>query len=250
MAAKNKNYDKGEFLDSIVLEKFDTNQYYPEETPKKQLYFHFTVSGYGSKGDIDWWRKDPRKVAAHIIVDYDGVPHQLYGMRFWAHHLGISDKVFLKNLPKDKIIRNGKNQIVNNSMLNKHSIAIELDTWGPLLESDKKFYPVRFNRNDGKWHPDYRIKPIHNKNVLELVQPYRGFKFFEKFSPAQIDKAREICYYVNEKYGIPLDYHENMFEVSAEALLGEPGIWSHTSVRPDKFDIMPQPEFIKMLKEL
>jgi N-acetyl-anhydromuramyl-L-alanine amidase AmpD len=250
MKASKGKYDKAAFLDSIKLEKFDTNQYYADETAKRQLYFHFTVSGYGSKGDIDWWRKDPRKVAAHMIVDYDGVPHQLYSTRFWGHHLGINEKTFLKFLPGEKLVRNAKGQIINNSLLNQSSIAIEIDTWGPLLESDKRFYPVRFNAKTNKWVPDYRVAPIPKKNVLELQVPYRGFKFYERFSDAQIDKCREICYYVNEKYNIPLKYNENMFDVNVDALSGEPGIWSHSSVRADKFDIMPQPKFIDMLKSL
>ena len=41
-----------------------------------------------------------------------------------------------------------------------------------------------------------------------------------------------------------------MWEVSAEALKGKQGVWSHTSFRFDKSDIHPQPEIIEMLKSL
>jgi hypothetical protein len=253
MATKKAKYDKAAFLDSIVSEKFDTNQYYGSESDiceKRQLFFHFTVSGFGTKGDIEWWRQDKRKVAACIIVDYEGVPHQLYGMRFWAHHLGISEQVFVKYLDESELIKDKQGRILNNLHLNRHSIAIELDTWGALMETDGNYYPVRWNRDLNRFMPDIRIKPVPKKQVLTLAHPYRDFKFFERFSDAQIETSRQICYYCNEKYGIPLTFNERMFDVTKGALLGTPGIWSHTSVRPDKSDIMPQPEFIQMLKSL
>lgn len=253
MAKSKAKYDKAQFLDSIVLEKFDTNQYYGGESDvceKRQLYFHFTVSGFGTKGDIEWWRQDPRKVAVCIIVDYDGIPHQLFGMRFWAHHLGVPEQAFVKHLDEKDIVKDKKGRILNNLHLNRQSIGIELDTWGALMEVDGKYYPVRWNRDAGKYNADLRVKPIPKSNVLSLPNGYRGFKFFEKFSDKQIETARNICYYVNEKFGIPLTYNERMFDVTKEALLGTPGIWSHTSVRSDKSDIMPQPEFIQMLKSL
>jgi hypothetical protein len=40
------------------------------------------------------------------------------------------------------------------------------------------------------------------------------------------------------------------FEINRQALVGAEGIWTHTNVRSDKFDLAPQEELIKMLKEL
>ena len=41
-----------------------------------------------------------------------------------------------------------------------------------------------------------------------------------------------------------------MWNLNEDALKGEPGIWSHTSYRPDKSDVSPQENLIKMLKNL
>jgi N-acetyl-anhydromuramyl-L-alanine amidase AmpD len=243
-------YNKAELLDSILLEKFESAQYYAEESIKKQVYLHFTVSGYGVKGDIDWWRKDPKKVAAHFIVDYDGKIHQLYSTRFWAHHLGVKDDFFRKMLGEEFIMISPKGNILNNHILNKESIAIEIDTWGPLLDNNGKLYPVKWDITDMCYKPNLNIKPINRDNVLKLDKPYRGFIYFEAFSPDQIKSVEMLLYYFNEKYNIPLTYNADMFDVSKKALLGTPGIWSHTSVRADKCDIMPQPEMIEMLKSL
>jgi hypothetical protein len=56
--------------------------------------------------------------------------------------------------------------------------------------------------------------------------------------------------YWNEKFGIPLDYNADMWDVTNNALDGKPGIWTHNSYRTDKSDCHPQPELIKMLQTL
>jgi hypothetical protein len=40
------------------------------------------------------------------------------------------------------------------------------------------------------------------------------------------------------------------FEVNQNALNGDHGVWSHSSVRKDKSDVSPQPELIAMLRTL
>ena len=41
-----------------------------------------------------------------------------------------------------------------------------------------------------------------------------------------------------------------MWDVSKDALLGTPGIYTHNSYRRDKTDISPQPNMINMLRSL
>jgi hypothetical protein len=53
-----------------------------------------------------------------------------------------------------------------------------------------------------------------------------------------------------ERYNIPLNYHEDIWDVTPRALKGEPGVYTHNSVRFDKTDISPQPNMIAMLKGL
>ena len=40
------------------------------------------------------------------------------------------------------------------------------------------------------------------------------------------------------------------FELNKQALAGAEGVWTHTNVRPDKYDVSPQPAVIEMIKEL
>ena len=52
----------------------------------------------------------------------------------------------------------------------------------------------------------------------------------------------------NDRYNIPLEYNQDMWDVSINALKGAPGIWTHVSYRSDKSDCHPQPELIEMLQ--
>ena len=40
------------------------------------------------------------------------------------------------------------------------------------------------------------------------------------------------------------------FELNKQALAGAEGVWTHTNVRPDKYDLSPQPVVIEMIKSL
>ena len=51
-------------------------------------------------------------------------------------------------------------------------------------------------------------------------------------------------------YNIPLDYNEDICNLTPRAFKGEAGIFTHNSVRPDKVDIYPHPKLIEMLKSL
>jgi len=93
-----------------------------------------------------------------------------------------------------------------------------------------------------------RVAPIQNVQVYE--QGFRGFYGFEKYTDAQIEAVRELLVFWNERYKIPLDYHDDMWDISNEALAGKAGVWTHVSYRKDKSDCHPQPELIEMLKSL
>jgi hypothetical protein len=62
--------------------------------------------------------------------------------------------------------------------------------------------------------------------------------------------VRKLLIFWNERYGIPLDYNQDMWALSSKALSGQDGVWTHVSFREDKSDCHPQPELIEMLKSL
>ena len=75
--------------------------------------------------------------------------------------------------------------------------------------------------------------------------------YYEKYTDAQIKTVGELLLLWRNKYGIPLNYKDYMFDFSSSASeLGTPGVWTHCSFRRDKTDCHPQTELIEMLKAL
>lgn len=218
---------------SLIPLDFPEDQYYKVEHPKRQIVLHFTVSPNsrhsklpGYKGDVRHWLSTRDRVATCNIIDADGATYELFESKYWAHHLGVKRKVFTSlGLPSI------------NTKLNQKSIGIELDSFGPLNKLEGKYYSIYGHEVD----EDY---------VIEFPTKYRGKQYYEKFSKEQIESLCCLLQDYCHLYEIPTTYQAGMFEISKEALKGVPGIWSHTSFRSDKFDVMPQPELIEMLQDL
>lgn len=210
----------------IITVDFPDNQYIRQQTNKKQIVLHHTVSGQGVNGDIAWWRKTSERVGTAIIIGWDGKIYQCFSSKYWAYHLGLKTS--------------------NNKALNMGSIGIEIDAWGGLVEYNGKWYPAKW---DGKkMVANTKIKPI--ENVEKYPNGYKGFYGFEKYTDAQLESVRKLLVYWGDRYNIPLDFNEGMFDVSNEALAGKAGIWSHTSFRSDKSDVHPDDNLVQMLKSL
>lgn len=205
---------------------FPVNQYYKTETPKKIIVLHHTVSGEGVKGDINWWLQTPEKVGTPYIIDREGVITEIFDPKYWIHHLGIKQATLSKY-----------NSTVSNERLNQLSIGIELDSWGALEKKGDKYF-------------SYTGKEVKPENVQYFPNGYRGAKYYEKYSSKQLESLKELLLHLSKTYGIKLNYFPEMFEVSAKALKGYHGIWSHTSYRGDKSDVIPQPELIQMLESI
>lgn len=211
-------------LSTIQTVEFPRNQYYQTQHEKKQIYLHHTVSGKGVNGDINWWKQTESRVATSIIIARDGTIHQAFSSKYWAHHLGIKSTVFKKHgLPSI------------NTKLNQKSIGIEIDSWGGLV------------KKNGVWYNAIN-KPV-DCDVTEYPEGYRGYYGFETYTDKQIEATRQLIEFWGNKYGIDLSYKgDEIFDIDLRALRGEEGVWTHTSVRPDKSDLHPQAEVINMLK--
>jgi len=135
-----------------------------------------------------------------------------------------------------------------NKILNEQSIGIEVDNWGPLLQSNGKWYPVKIDETTKKYVPNIKAGEIKNVHIFD--KPYRDFYAYEKYTDAQIESVRKLLVYWCEKFNIPKTYNEDMWDVSMNALSSKSGIYSHSSYRLDKHDIAPIPNLVEMLKNL
>jgi hypothetical protein len=229
---------------------FPENKFYPIEYPKKQIVLHHTVSNPKSvQGDIDHWLSLKDRIATCIIIGGDGIVHQCFSSKYWAHHLGVKSTYLRSQGFIDWSTRNVE--------LNRGSIAVEIDSWGGLILGDGK--PCQFglksngkpniiNTETGKFYNAYGT--VVSCDVQEYAQPFRGYKYYEKYNKEQIKSLGELLLLWHIKYAIPLDYHEDMWDINKKALNGEPGIWTHINYREDKSDCHPDPDLISMLKTL
>ncbi len=213
-------------LSSIVQLPFPQKQYVRAQYDKTQIILHHTVSGGSAKAVALYWGSDKPRIATCMIIDKKGVPHQLFSSKYWGGHVGgktIMRKEFQRfGLP----YRN----------CSKTSIGVELVSWGGLNMIDGQLY----NAYGGKFHGEHIYYP----------EGFRGYHYFDKYTQEQINTLKELLIYWNQRYNIPLNYNEDMWDVSEKALNNERGIWSHTSFRSGKSDLYPDPELINMLKNI
>ena len=213
---------------NLIQTDFPHSQYIKEEHPKKQIYLHHTAGRSNGVNTFRWWASNPERVATCVCISgpgsVDGQIVQGFSSKYWAYHLGIRQSVFTAHsLP-----------VIN---LDRISIGIEICNWGQLSLSNGKFY-------------NYVGGEVPADQVTELATAYKGYKYFHKYSDAQIESTRQLLVLWNQRYAIPLRYNEDIWQVTTRALKGQPGVFTHNSVRRDKVDIYPCPRMIQMLKSL
>lgn len=222
-------------------------EYNKVEVRKETIYLHHTAGGSRPDWSIGAWEKDylkdkkgnpvldkngnmiPLKVGTQYVIGrkssstgdtlWDGKILRAFDDRYWAYHLGITTK---------------------NDELNSKSIGIEICNYGPLtIGKDGKFY-------------NYVNKPIMESEVVELETPFRGYKYWERYTDSQIESTRKLILYLQNRWGIEIEkgiYNEKWFDYDTKWFTNG-GLRSHTQVRRDKFDIFPQKEMIQMLNSL
>ena len=78
----------------MKLKQVKFNDYYRQVFPKSQVYLHHTA-GTGQGQDVyRWWGSDKPRVATCVIIDRDGTIKQGFSSKYWAYHLGLSNRHF------------------------------------------------------------------------------------------------------------------------------------------------------------
>jgi hypothetical protein len=228
---------------NIVQKILSDGEYYKKVVEKNTIYFHHTAGSHRPDWTIDGWERDRTKSGARLAVgtayviggidratknnDYDGIIYQAFDDKYWAYHLGI--------------------KAINNDILNAQSIGIEICNYGPLTKTNDGIYLTYVN------------SAVPADMVIDLGNKYRGFQYYQKYTDRQLIALREltlnICQRhtaIDPKKGILqfLNSGASAFEVNQAAQKGVSGIWSHSNVRADKYDVYPHPQLIELLKSL
>jgi hypothetical protein len=214
---------------NIKQVSFDTKHYFLQEHGKKQIYLHHTAGGPNGENVFAGWSQSPERIATCVAIN-GNIPNangqiiQGFNSKYWAYHLGLKKEVFVKyKLPFIE--------------LDRISIGIELCNWGPVTFSKGKYYT-------------YTNREIPKSEVVELDKPFKGYKLYYAYTNAQLESTEKLLYLWKERYSIPIKYDPKIWDISTDALKGNPGLYTHNSVRVDKNDVYPCPRLIKMLSSL
>lgn len=200
------------------------NQFYPNSTEKKCIFLHHTV-GSSARSTLNWWNDTPEHVGCAFVIDKDGTIYQAFDPQKWGYQLGVKGATALE----------------------KASLGIELVSYGGLTKVGGNYY--------------FRTSPkspvgqvlIPEERVYKFPELHRGYEAFEKYTDQQVKSLKELLGYLIVTFKIDIsNFDPNTFEIYNPHVVIKnlPGIWSHTTVRPDKSDIYPDPDLLKMLQDI
>ncbi len=187
------------------------SQYFRFAGPKTGIALHHTVGG-SAASTLRWWLDDQQLVGTAYLIDRDGTVFEVFDPTGWAWQFGLrwSDAKRIH--------------------FERRFIGIEICSEGGLLESGGRLYCFD------------RVSPRTEKaraDAFDFGRDYRGYRWFDRYEPAQIDS---LCTLVNElcaRFGIPRRAPRPFIEHHGEALADFEGIIGHAMVRPDKTDPIP-----------
>ncbi len=239
---KTYDYIKEDYITDYAL---NDNEYYKEVVEKDCIFIHHTAGNARPDYVISGWERDKSRrggvlrVATAFVIgrrtdgakDYDGSVFRAFKSKYWAHHLGT-------RRPKYKM---------SNTELNAKSIGIEVCSFGPvnrvIEEGEERFF-VQLSAT--------RKIYIPTEDVCALEKPWRGHRYFQKYTDAQLASLKRLLLDLVKLFELKIEnrvYDRDWFDLKFEALNGGAGLWTHVNVREDKTDCFPQPELIAMLNE-
>ena len=187
------------------------SQYFPNRETKSGIALHHTVGGT-AMSTIEWWKKNPAIVGTAYIIGRDGTVYEVFDPTAWAWQFGLK-------WPRRQRID-----------FEKRFIGIEIASEGGLTEYEGELYCFD------------RISPRTRKNrdeAFDYGQDYRGYRYFDKYEPAQIDSLVELIDDLCTRFNISRTVPENHFDYYGERLKKFKGIIGHAMVRTDKSDPAP-----------
>lgn len=203
------------------------------------LVIHHTAGWDNPYKTINSWNRDKRgRVATQYVVgglnikgktEHNGTVVECFPNNYLGWHMG---------------------KVGSFEKVSKLAVGIELNNFGYLIKKGDKFY-------------NYVDVEVPDDQVCDLGFKFRGHQYWHNYSDEQIENLGKLIGHIKEIYpkinlsnGIPRLLNEGVgpvkaFEFNEDAYYGkELGVWTHTSVRKDKFDCYPHPKLVELLKSL
>ena len=208
----------------IIKKPLTNGQYLTTEYVKDSIFWHHTA-GPTAEGAWRWWNETPERVGTPYIIDRNGVTIEAFDPKMWAFHLGI---------------------IGDDNYFERHSVNIELVSCGRLYYQSGQFifYPLYPNT----MYP----RVIPESEVYEFKKPWRGHSFYHKYSDEQVLAAKDLLGHILDTFPtIKIEPIKDFYEYNPKVITDHiPGMWAHSTVRPDKDDIFPYPPLLKAFDEV
>ncbi|MEQ8330025.1 MAG: N-acetylmuramoyl-L-alanine amidase [Longimicrobiales bacterium] len=163
-----------------------TGEWIDEATPKDTIYLHHTAGGHDPAGVVSWWDRDGggnrmRVATAYVIggvstrngdASMDGSVVRCFPEEHWAYHLGVRGSA---------------------GALDRKSIGIEICNYGWLVKSQQ----------DGRFY-NYVNHAVPDDQVVELDQPFRGYRYWHRYTDAQLAAVKTLMKELARRHGIDL----------------------------------------------
>ena len=229
----------------------DKNEYLQRKGKNEYCFLHHTAGRENPYRVIDHWNKDTRgRVATEFVIggqshkgtppEYDGVVVQAFPEGGYGWHLGIG-----------------------NNIMHRASVGIEVNNFGFLTEGGyyKRVNGIKtwIKKTPDKFYTYVGTEALDSQ-VVELDEPFRGFKHWHRYSDKQIAELKKLLLFIADRdnidvrKGLPQLIKEKGVEAfntcSVSMCQDTKGLWTHTNCRTTKVDMFPQEELIEMLLSL
>lgn len=223
------------------------NEYFPGPYKKHWLFLHHTAGWNNPFKTITNWANDSRgKIATEFVLGgqsikgndnkYDGTLVKCMKDGGFGWHLGIGN------------------------IFHKETIGIEMCNFGQLTKGGYKKQGTWISKNPDKYYTYVGVE-AHPDQICFLDKKFRGYDVWHKYSDKQIETLKEFIKDISERDGIDptkgiveliksKGAHEAFNFCDISYVKSNPGVWLHSNVRKDKFDLFPQPELVDMLLSL
>lgn len=196
------------------------------------MFLHHTAGWHNPYNCIKQWDADSNgPISTEFVMggpsvkgndnSFDGEVVQAFPSNNWGYHLG----------------KNGSQKMHINS------IGMEVCNFGYVV--------------DGKTYAGTRVE---ESQIVKLKKPFRGHSHWHRYSNKQIENLKRWMEFIGERSNIDIrsglpslvkQKGVDAFEFNRDAYFGKvKGVWTHTNIRKDKFDMFPQQELLDMLVSL
>ncbi|MBI4500782.1 MAG: N-acetylmuramoyl-L-alanine amidase [Gemmatimonadetes bacterium] len=199
--------------------RLPAGEYFPEPQRKSGIAIHHTVCR-GARAAFDWWRTDKapdgstNHVATAYLIDRDGTVFELFDPEAWAWQFGLA-------WPDPA-----------RTDFEKRFIGIEIASEGALTEHNGDLYAL------GAVCPQ-NLRP--KTEALDYGRDYRGYRWFARYQPAQLDALGALVDELCTRFAIPRVRPASPFDYYGEAVRDFEGVIGHAIIRQDKTDPAPDP---------